>query len=130
MAEKYYLICAVCGKGFESDSHNAKYCSRECREKAQHPNVVQRGVSRWGHVYEHTCLWCGKKFSSGSPRGDYCSPGCRKKSAVALEENAKQNSLTAIANRASELGMSYGQYVAYMERAERENNAKKNGAGH
>lgn len=98
-------------------------------------------MSNRGHTYPRICAVCGEPFQARSPSGRYCDkPDCQKelrriksqrKRAVkgseegvvrdyAQEERVREAykafkksdaSIREIANKAAELGMSYGQYV-------------------
>lgn len=74
-------ICEVCGKEFETNAWNARYCSRPCLREANRRNSKRRKQSE--------------------ARMDLKVERIRYTTADVAE----------IAKRASELGMSYGEYV-------------------
>ena len=45
-------ICKFCGKGFESTSHNQKFCSSECSRK--YAGSVTKSVGYATHKVKHT----------------------------------------------------------------------------
>lgn len=63
-------ICSICGKEFTTYRHSQKYCSKECRGKADRKRVIC------------TCDYCGVKFEKPinayhSNGRNYCSDDCR-----------------------------------------------------
>lgn len=76
------------------------------------------------------CKWCGKVITVKG-RSSYCSNECRmladadkrknnsKKVKARLEEEKEKNSLEAIVKKATECGLTYGQYVAKLEAKKR-----------
>ena len=81
-------------------------------------------------MYKTTsCPVCGKLFVSESNRRIYCSKTCRDESYRKTVSSDKKNSgkkgrkkkvrsLSEIATEARNAGMSYGKYVAMMERGD------------
>ena len=113
-------ICAICGKEFLAESSSRKYCSRECRAIGAGKPIT--GVSRWGRSYSQVCVYCGRTFDSGSPKGRFCSKYCKdryeREQRRREKELLKKNSINEIVKEATKQGMSYGQYVAKMERGD------------
>ena len=77
------------------------------------------------------CEVCGKEYLKTTPNMKYCSDECRKlmerrlhqesritKKVIYKEKSAQErrNDLNRILRDAAEHGMSYGKYVAYLER--------------
>lgn len=72
--------CEYCGKEFETNRGNAKYCSEECRQ------TLFRELYR----VERKCRYCGKTFSPKEVgKYCYCSDECQKK--AYKEQQKKQN---------------------------------------
>ena len=62
---------------------------------------------------------CGKEFM-GTRTQQYCCPNCRIQTYIPKEKKEKKAcSLDEVANKARELGMSYGKYVAMQYKNER-----------
>lgn len=82
-------------------------------------------------IYQAVCRICHKKFETHSQQALYCSAQCkrvadsirakinyRKKHPIPTDSGRSldnNKAVQSIANEASRLGMSYGQYVAKME---------------
>lgn len=81
------VFCECCGKPFDSDNPKAKYCSAECRK----------------------IFWDEEKRIRAQKRNAY-----RRKHPEA--KPSTMPSLIDIANQAVQSGLSYGQYVASLER--------------
>jgi hypothetical protein len=66
-------ICESCGKEFEAKRSDAKYCSKQCRQRksAKHAARVKRNSFQ-----EKECI-CGKKFK-GPNNQIYCSDDCKE----------------------------------------------------
>lgn len=105
------MICKHCGEEFISAKIVQKYCSLECRRKANKKKAMG--------VREFTCLWCGLKFMSDRAR-KYCCDSCRDKAnekrcqARRREKNKfkPKLSIDEVEILAREEGLSYGRYCA------------------
>jgi predicted nucleic acid-binding Zn ribbon protein len=75
------MECLFCGKGFEPRRAGQKYCSDQCRERAQDRRQTPRkGLA--GYQVEKACTVCGQSFLSRTKnpaRERYCSTKCRVK---------------------------------------------------
>ena len=111
MANGKKLICKHCEKEFVSEKNVRKYCSSECRIKANKKKAMG--------VREFTCLWCGLKFMSDRAR-KYCCDKCRDNAndeRCQARRRAKNKfkpklSIDEITALAKEEGLSYGKYCA------------------
>lgn len=63
--------CAECGKIFLRTGNAQKYCSNDCRDKANKINQIHIKV----------CIECGAKFETNHNGNIYCSDKCRLKKA-------------------------------------------------
>lgn len=105
------MICKHCGKEFISTKIAQKYCSPECRRKANKKKAMG--------VREFTCEWCGLKFMSDRAR-KYCCDKCRDnahndrwhKKKTPKIKNKPKLSIEEVAALAKEEGLTYGQYCA------------------
>lgn len=98
--------CALCGKEFETQTPNRKYCSPECRQKAQ--------------VYYKICPFCDKEFKTRYKHQIYCSAQCHKKKVIADCSATYKKHVSSPSNfderikQADACGLSYGNYVAQL----------------
>lgn len=125
--------CCICGIQFESKVSNRKTCSQECSEKRRRQyndelNAKAREATRV-RLGTKICATCGKEFAPNHPAKVCCSPGCqkerdrevarlywnKKKSPVENQPVDKAQAIIDINAKAKEMGMTYGQYVAYIE---------------
>lgn len=82
-------------------------------------------------LYDHICVKCGKEFQSHSPLSKYCSYECKRETENArirkydhaevskprivlqpVTEPEETETISKIAKKASDMNMSYGQYMA------------------
>lgn len=75
------LICFNCGKEYESDHRNKKYCSRECYAQTKRGIIPSQLIGKRGNRPRKrkvsTCLVCGKSFEHWAGRNaKYCSKEC------------------------------------------------------
>lgn len=71
---KVTIRCAVCGKEMTiPEGANRKYCSKECKRKAEYGN--KNYVPR--DPVEKACRHCGKTFSTRNAFQLYCSKECK-----------------------------------------------------
>ncbi len=94
----YKVVCRYCKQEFTAHTFNKKYCCEEHRLKARY----LRDKERYKNVAEAKA----------------------QQEAQRKRDNAKkqENTLSAIAAEAARHGMSYGQYVSYMQQQERRQN--------
>lgn len=62
--------CSRCGKPFESNKPNRRFCSKECREYRIPKDPI---------TYVRQCKECGKQFDTSSHGIGFCSDQCRRK---------------------------------------------------
>lgn len=92
--EKREVKCAICGKMFESNRHDAKYCGNECYE------IGRKAITReWQ-----------KKRNAEIKRDHELAKAAEKKSNG--KSKSKVSQLSMIQREAEKLNMTYGQYVA------------------
>lgn len=72
-------VCKVCGKSFETNYSNGKYCSLECRRIADSILAKQKYLKHHKDVcFTKECSICGKEFNTTHFNAKYCSEACRK----------------------------------------------------
>lgn len=119
-------ICPICGKAFEGRADKV-YCSADCKNEGQKQLKRKQREEKHGEVC--ICAYCGKEFERGWRRKAYCSEHCRHLATaplvIAPKEERKPkpkklsgttDDLARIAREAAEHHMSYGEYVAMMDR--------------
>lgn len=130
--ESVKITCPVCGKKFVSKK-GKKYCSDDCRRKAEKKRNRERYQKLKGKLSEGKivkCGCCGKEFNTKNGGSKYCSKDCRliMSRRISAEYNRNRRELTkafmmrtetkssdgidAVAAAAKAAGMSYGQYKA------------------
>ncbi len=130
--ESVKVACPVCGKKFVSKK-GKKYCSDDCRRKAEKKRNRERYQKLKGKLSEGTivkCGCCGKEFNTKNGSSKYCSKDCRlimsrrisaeynrnkrelTKAYMARRSETKSDGIDAVAAAAKAAGMSYGQYKA------------------
>lgn len=130
--ESVKITCSVCGKKFVSKK-GKKYCSDDCRRKAEKKRNRERYQKLKGKLSEGKivkCGCCGKEFNTKNGGSKYCSKDCRliMSRRISAEYNRNKRELTkafmmrtetkssdgidAVAAAAKAAGMSYGQYKA------------------
>lgn len=130
--ESVKITCPVCGKKFVSKK-GKRYCSDDCRRKAEKKRNRERYQKLKGKLSEGKivkCGCCGKEFNTKNGGSKYCSKDCRliMSRRISAEYNRNKRELTkafmmrtetkssdgidAVAAAAKAAGMSYGQYKA------------------
>ena len=75
--------CEICGKEFETNLPNKKYCSPECRMRAfdetQRRYRIKAGILRPEKEIKE-CAYCGKAFTSRGSQHRFCSRKCQRAS--------------------------------------------------
>lgn len=129
--------CQVCGNEFEYMGRSRRiYCNDKCQHKAMLEKMKQRIEKAKTKKF---CQYCGKEFITQSNAALYCSTKCRvasgngtngglyalpETSQTELNKMAKEQaeknyrnmqSISEKCRQAKELGMSYGEYVRYIE---------------
>ena len=133
-------ICEVCGKEFVPVNSNCKVCSEECRKihrRAYRDKINEQNRQKTRErLGTRICVVCGREFEPPSPINVTCSPECqieRNKVSIKAWRTKKENEQEAVVEKkkrtheenvkemidlngkAHAKGMSYGQYVAYLE---------------
>ena len=114
--------CKRCGKPFKRIHGQQAYCSKECRLIVNRERASANRKTK-GSV-EKKCECCGKTFVQTGHARKYCTDECAremKRSQMKVvhskkEKPKKKNTLREINKKAKEHGMSYGMYVAYMQK--------------
>ena len=75
---KRLVKCENCGKEFETNRDNQRYCSSECYAE-QHRRECATKWKQNAPVYKKKCLLCGCEFEATDSRRKYCSKECRNK---------------------------------------------------
>ena len=72
LPKKYKKVCDCCGKEYETNRENQKYCSTDC----------SHDVKRTGRTeYTKTCPYCGEEFKTIDKRRKYCTSTCASRHA-------------------------------------------------
>jgi len=87
MTRMYEKVCAYCGKTFEHNNTQTKYCGNECRAAVQREQNLRH-------------------------RRKYLDRQATKPKAKRKPKIEKPKTLSEIAAAAREAGMTYGEYVA------------------
>lgn len=129
--ESVKITCPVCKKKFVSKK-GKKYCSDDCRRKAEKKRNRERYQKLKGKLSEGKivkCGCCGKEFNTKNGGSKYCSKDCRLimsrrisaeynrnrrelTKAFIMQTETKSDGINAVAAAAKAAGMSYGQYKA------------------
>ena len=124
------IECKYCGKPFERTHGSQRYCSKECGKMAN----WDRSKRNWKKYVkpkevERVCAYCGKAFINVGHTRKYCTQECsdvmKKKQTMESQNNAKKKprkkstSLRMMVREANERGMTYGKYVAMIEKGVR-----------
>lgn len=108
-------VCVICGKTFQSYRPNAMTCSYECRKEMIKRNHAEK-VKRLEYTFRKVCPTCGNEFMGRTSSQIYCSDECRFKGALkkrtAPKPKRTMDKIREIAKKASDMEMSYGEYVA------------------
>ena len=121
-------VCIICGKEFARDGKRltcSPKCAREAKRRYSKKYLQEKRGAEELKVVK--CPICGKEFKQIRGNQIVCSSECRKKRTRQLaKENKKtekkkrtktvRKSLIEIEKEAKEAGMSYGKYVALMEK--------------
>lgn len=125
--------CIECGRPFIANVASKKTCSKACSEARRLKKVEEKNARARAATLERIgvkiCATCGKEFSPNHPSKVCCSPECQKirerEMAKASWKSSKlvaqkkpvsaEKEIIDINAKAKEMGMTYGQYVAYME---------------
>lgn len=126
-------ICSECGKPFIATVASKLTCSKECSEirrlkRVEEKNTRAREATK-ARIGIKICATCGKNFSPNHSSKVCCSTECQRirerKMVRESLKSARQNStnkpkstekqIIDINAKAKEMGMTYGQYVAYIE---------------
>lgn len=106
------IVCAVCGKRFETSLRNAKYCSDECRAAArlQYHREYRRVSMGYEHatchrneakmhIYTKICPECGREFRTNSSLKIFCGRICKDRWAVKRPEKRLDQRIPEIRER-------------------------------
>lgn len=99
-------VCLICGKLFQSEAHNARYCSRECKLEVKRRRNKAAGGPLKPLIRE--CEYCGKSFETRVANKKYCSQECYR-SATSERKRVKRGiSRSQAADRLSGKGALLG----------------------
>lgn len=63
--------CAECGKEFQTDAHDQKFCGHSCAANRRVRELNEQGFRR-------DCEWCGTPFIAHGFRAKFCSGACNQ----------------------------------------------------
>ncbi|MBR1730456.1 MAG: hypothetical protein IJ728_13145 [Selenomonadaceae bacterium] len=119
----YTKICPVCGKEFTTNFKTKIYCSISCKKQAVSERKIQerrqlsaeekteRSTSRKPYCGSAKCKNCGKNFRRAEyGTNPFCSGACERAYYKKCSEELSRKS-----REARKLGMTYGQYIVYLE---------------
>ncbi|MBR1728081.1 MAG: hypothetical protein IJ728_00930 [Selenomonadaceae bacterium] len=120
----YTRICPFCGKKFTTNFKTKIYCSIPCSKQASKERKAQersqlseegkmeRSTSRKPfYLKQSKCKHCGKLFSQPEyGKNPFCSGACERAYYKKCSEELSRKS-----REARKLGMTYGQYIVYLE---------------
>lgn len=127
--------CIICGKSLAMKHGLRVVCSAECKKirDRQTSMAWQREHRKPRKEFEFVCAICGNTFITNKPNKKTCSAECKKiyskkaqkeaeerhrqKQKEMLEEQKnkpKKKSLAGFNEEARAIGMTYGQYDAYL----------------
>lgn len=125
------IACKHCNKMFVPKNNFQKYCSGEC----YYAEAKYRQTESYKKldIPERECVVCGRKFTPlYRQKTIFCTDVCKRKRQLeqqkesreraktnALETKKRMSSLAEINQQARALGISYGQYVLYLENSAR-----------
>lgn len=69
------IKCEICGKEFEPNFYNRKYCSKECGKEANRRHAAGR-IGKAPIYPTRKCLCCGKEFTPRVKSQKYCNYKC------------------------------------------------------
>lgn len=91
--------CLICGKLFQSEAHNARYCSRECKlEVKRRRNKADRGPLKH---FKRECECCGKSFETRVANKKFCSQECYRSATIERKRVKRGISRSRAADRVS-----------------------------
>ena len=131
MSEAVTKSCQFCGKEFTTNALNKKYCSDECRIRANRKQTSewrrkQKGET-WKSIGTRVCAMCGKVFELKNHNMVTCSAECKNKRRKLLYEEKRKEQMAKkkksarleptwkINEKARAMGMSYGKYQLMMQ---------------
>lgn len=132
-------VCEFCGQGYKRGSAKQKYCTPLCKGRAaralreSREKNPQYAEKRTVPMTFKECVVCGARFIPLSNAQKTCSDECRKKNErktaheykQAMEERKRAeeaarkrvpSGMAEILAEAARMGLSYGKYIALMER--------------
>lgn len=68
-----HKLCIECGRPFQSDAINQKYCGHSCAARRRVRQLNEYGLQR-------ECDWCGVVFKAHNHKGKFCSGACSQAS--------------------------------------------------
>ena len=120
------VTCKECGKTvtkqFKEFRVDRVVCSEECR-RARDIKAMRKAYKKRKENKEKTtleCPYCHKEFIKDIKHIKYCSDACRlnyyrKNGKYNNKPKSNQQQIADLNKKAKEMGMSYGQYVAYLK---------------
>lgn len=84
---RFVFACETCGKGGDSWSPRAKFCSADCKRLSLNARHMAKNREKKGQGLLCECTYCGGPFERNGHR-KYCSPECTK-SGLALNVQAR-----------------------------------------
>lgn len=75
------MICGTCGKEFDPENKQKRYCTEECKAVARKANMKryrEKHKTEAPKEYYKTCPVCGVEFTGGRNK-IYCSAKCKAK---------------------------------------------------
>jgi hypothetical protein len=76
---KKKIECKICGRLFKPQHGRQKYCSDECKRKADAQRKQRERKAKTGSKSQSRCRQCGKLFTPSNKRQLYCTVECERK---------------------------------------------------
>lgn len=108
------VMCAYCGKIFETKTTAKKYCSDKCREASYEQRRYEKPPIK------KRCEECGREFETRLSTQRYCSQQCAKicnkpKSTAKSQTRRHDKTLADWCKEAAECNLDYGTYRGLIE---------------
>lgn len=108
------IMCARCGKIFETKTTAKKYCSDKCREASYEQRRYEKPLIK------KRCEECGREFETRNATQRYCSQQCaeiynKPKSPPKLHPKTQGKTLSDWCREAADCNLDYGNYRALIE---------------
>lgn len=88
--ERLELVCAVCGQKFKAKTKHRKYCSIECKGKADRMRYREKRGQPTDLDAPRVCVVCGKDITHRPGARKFCSIDCCNKASMAAYQQRQK----------------------------------------